>query len=92
MEYALSRTFYQLTTVALHDWRTYGEMGERARQLLGLELLDSQLPTQTLEQGLDILNIMRNIHIFVAHYNYNLNNQVRSNRPTEMLPASACYF
>jgi hypothetical protein len=26
-------------------------------------------------QGLDVLEIMRNIHIFVAHYNYNLNTQ-----------------
>ena len=30
---------------------------------------------QTLEEGLDILEIMRNIHIFVARYNYNLNSQ-----------------
>ena len=28
-------------------------------------------------QGLDVLEIMRNIHVFVARYCYNLNNQVR---------------
>lgn len=27
-------------------------------------------------QGLDVLEIMRNIHVFVARYCYNLNNQV----------------
>lgn len=27
-------------------------------------------------QGLDVLEIMRNIHVFVANYCYNLNNQV----------------
>ena len=27
-------------------------------------------------QGLDVLEIMRNIHVFVANYSYNLNNQV----------------
>ena len=27
-------------------------------------------------QGLDVLEIMRNIHVFVAKYAYNLNNQV----------------
>lgn len=31
---------------------------------------------QTLEQGLDVLEIMRNINIFVGKYLYNLNNQV----------------
>jgi WASH complex subunit 7 len=31
---------------------------------------------QTLDQGLDVLEIMRNIHIFVSKYNYNLNNQI----------------
>jgi hypothetical protein len=27
-------------------------------------------------QGLDVLQIMRNIHVFVARYNYNLNQQL----------------
>ena len=31
---------------------------------------------QTLEQGLDVLEMMRNIHIFTAGYNYNINTQV----------------
>ena len=35
-----------------------------------------RLPPQTLEQGLDVLEMMRNIHIFTAGYNYDINTQV----------------
>ena len=38
--------------------------------------MDSKLPQQTLEQGLDVLEIMRKIHLFVGQYLYNLNNQI----------------
>ena len=31
-----------------------------------------------MEEGLDVLQIMRNIHIFVASFRYNLNSQVRA--------------
>ncbi|XP_019624304.1 PREDICTED: WASH complex subunit SWIP-like [Branchiostoma belcheri] len=72
----LERTFYNLTTVALHDWKTYGEMRNLAEQKYGLDMMEAHLPTQTLEQGLDVLEIMRNIHIFVSKYLYNLNNQI----------------
>ena len=76
VEHYLNKTFYNLTTVALHDWRTYGEMKNMAEQKYKLSLLESHLPSQTLEQGLDVLEIMRNIHVFVSRYLYNLNNQV----------------
>ncbi|XP_071485715.1 WASH complex subunit 4-like [Diadema antillarum] len=72
----LDKTFYNLTTVALHDWKTYAEMRNLAAQKYGLVMTEAHLPTQTLEQGLDVLEIMRNIHIFVSKYLYNLNNQI----------------
>lgn len=72
----LSQMFYNLTTVSMHDWRTYGQMRTVALQKFGIETIDDQLPTQTIEQGLDVLEIMRNIHHFVSKYLYNLNNQV----------------
>ena len=78
MEHYLDRTFYNLTTVALHDWKTYGDMRNLAQQKYALDLIEAHLPSQTLEQGLDVLEIMRNIHIFVSHYMYNLNNQVKA--------------
>ena len=71
----LERTFYNLTTVALHDWKTYGVMASLAADKYGLSLTDNHLPMGSLNQGLDVLQIMRNIHIFVARYNYNLNQQ-----------------
>nr|XP_021496600.1 WASH complex subunit 4 isoform X2 [Meriones unguiculatus] len=72
----LDKTFYNLTTVALHDWATYSEMRNLAAQRYGLVMTEAHLPSQTLEQGLDVLEIMRNIHIFVSRYLYNLNNQI----------------
>ena len=76
VEAYLEKTFYNLTTVSLHNWRTYGEMRQQARTRLGLETVDDHLPPQTIEQGLDVLEMMRNIHIFTAGYNYNMNSQV----------------
>ncbi|XP_064632766.1 WASH complex subunit 4-like isoform X2 [Lineus longissimus] len=76
VEHYLDTTFYNLTTVALHDWKTYGEMKNLAQQKYQLNLTESHLPSQTLEQGLDVLEIMRNIHVFVSKFQYNLNNQI----------------
>ena len=73
----LDTTFYELTTVSLPDWKTYGDMRNLAEQKYGLSMLEPHLPSATLEQGLDVLEIMRNIHLFVSKYCYNLNNQVR---------------
>jgi WASH complex subunit 7 len=66
----LDRTFYNLTTVALHDWRTYSDMRSLAQEKYGISLLDNYLPMGSLDQGLDVLQIMRNIHVFVGRYEY----------------------
>lgn len=83
--------FYNLTTIALHDWRTYSDMRSAeslispfqthvfsiiiitmfrslAAEKLGLNLMNNFLPMGSLDQGLDVLQIMRNIHIFVARF------------------------
>ena len=72
----LDLTFYNLTTVALHDWQSYAIMGNLAHQKYGLKMIEAHLPSQTIEQGIDVLEIMRNIHVFVSRYSYNLNNQI----------------
>ncbi|CAG9854952.1 unnamed protein product [Phyllotreta striolata] len=74
-EHHLSAVFYNLTSVVLHNWKTYGEMRRLAHLQYGLDTVDDNLPIQTLEQGLDVLEIMRNIDVFVAKYHYNLNSQ-----------------
>ncbi|XP_032515167.2 WASH complex subunit 4 [Danaus plexippus] len=76
VEQYLSKTYYNLTTVVLSDWKTYGEMRQMAKFKFDITTISDNLPTQTLEQGLDVLEIMRNIHIFVSRYQYNLNNQI----------------
>jgi WASH complex subunit 7 len=76
LSHYLDKTFYNLTTVALHDWKTYAEMRNIAEAKYGLEMTEVHLPSGTLEQGIDVLEIMRKLHVFVARYNYNLNNQI----------------
>ncbi len=46
----LDTIFYNLTTVALHDWKTYGDMRNMAEQKYGLIMLEPHLPSATLEQ------------------------------------------
>eukprot|EP01117_Protostelium_nocturnum_P006288 TRINITY_DN2269_c0_g1_i2.p1 TRINITY_DN2269_c0_g1~~TRINITY_DN2269_c0_g1_i2.p1 ORF type:complete len:1054 (+),score=430.50 TRINITY_DN2269_c0_g1_i2:224-3385(+) len=83
VEHYLDKTFYNHTTVALNDWKTYGEMRNLAQEKYGLELTEVHLPGQTLEQGIDVLEVTKNIHVFVGRYNYNLNNQIFVERATE---------
>lgn len=61
METYLERMFYNLTTVALHDWRAYDEMRAIAQLKFGAETIESHLPAETLDQGPDVLTVMRNI-------------------------------
>lgn len=76
VERYLSQMLYNLTTITMSDWRTYGQLRILAQHKFHLETVEDHLPTQTLEQGLDVLEIMRNIHLFVTIYAYNLNNQI----------------
>ena len=47
-----------------------------AARRLRLATVEDALPAQTVEQGLDLLEMMRNIQVFTAGYNYNMNEQV----------------
>lgn len=49
--------FYDLTSVALHDWHNNGAMRTLAKYKLNLETVDDKLPNHTLEQVCKILNI-----------------------------------
>ncbi|XP_075262922.1 WASH complex subunit 4-like isoform X1 [Convolutriloba macropyga] len=74
----LTQMFYNLTTITPQDWQAYTSMKFCAIERYGdvIRILDGKLPQQTLEQGLDVLEIMRNIDVFVCSYYYNLNNQL----------------
>jgi WASH complex subunit 7 len=46
----LDTSFYNLTTVAQYNWKTYEEMRNLAKEKYGLDLIQPHLPGQTLEQ------------------------------------------
>ena len=75
VEAYLARTFYNLCAVALADWPKYADMAAVARDKLGLDIQPPALPAHTLDHGLDLLEIMRNLPAFVARYRYHLNTQ-----------------
>lgn len=86
----LDQTFYNLNTVALHDWRVYAEMRNLAQEKFGLTLTEVHLPGNAhYSEALDVLEIMRNIHIFVSRYNYNMNTQIFIERAFDQKHLSA---
>ena len=78
----LERQFYNMTALQPHDWKTYEEMRALAKEKYNMTLTEAHLPGQILDQGLDILEITRSIHIFVTRYSYNINNQIFVERPS----------
>jgi len=86
VEHHLNVTFYNMATVALHDWQVYAEMRNLAKSKYGLDLVEAHLPSHShYSEGLDVLVIMRKIHVFVAKFNYNLNTQVFVERSVDQL-------
>ena len=74
--YYFTRVFYTETTVAPQVWETYAEMANLASRLYGIKILDCHIPGAMMQQDIDVLEIMRNIQVFVACYNYDLNSQI----------------
>ncbi|XP_017062331.1 WASH complex subunit 4 [Drosophila ficusphila] len=76
LENYFTATFYNLTTIAPHDWKSYEKMRHLASKVLHLRPIDDHLPNQIIDQGIDVLQIMRNIHTFASSYAYNMNLQL----------------
>lgn len=72
VEEYLERTFYNLTAVSLHDAHTYTKMAMLAHFRYGLHPLDGRLPHSIINQGLDVVNVMKALNTFTATYNYDL--------------------
>jgi WASH complex subunit 7 len=47
-----------------------------AKEKFNIDIIPSHLPNQTLEQGIDILYLLRNLQSFVSKYSYNIHTQV----------------
>ena len=75
IEEQLNMEFYKMTTLNLNNFQTYQRMRVLAKNKYGLNLHDVYLPNQNLEQGKDILEIVRSISTFAKSYTYNLHNQ-----------------
>lgn len=81
VQHYLEGQFYNLTAIQPHDWKAYEEMRALAKERYDMDLTEARLPGQTLDQGLDILEVTRSIHLFVTRYTYNLNSQIFVERP-----------
>ena len=76
VEQYLNKICYNLTSLAPHDWFAYDSMMNLAQQRYGLKFANTQLPAQTLDCGLDLLDMIRNLSLFVSRYGYDLTNQL----------------
>lgn len=61
IESYLEKTFYNLSTVSLNDCNNYTEMRSIANERYGLNLVDPSLPDGSLDQGLDFIDVLRNL-------------------------------
>lgn len=89
VEQHLSETYYNLTSIAPHDWFSYDCMINLARRKYGLQLINSQMPTQTIDCGLDLMEITRNLSLFVSRYSYDMSNQLFVEKCSNRLSTSS---
>ena len=75
IEEYMNKTFYQLTTLKLNNNQTYQRMRVLARNKYGLNLHEVYLPSQNLQTGKDILEVVRNLTGFAKGYTHNLHSQ-----------------
>ena len=79
----LGATFYEMSALSPHDFKTYEHMRALAHDKLGIQVMASHLPSQQLEQGVDIMRLLRETEKYVREYHYNLHQQVFIERTTE---------
>lgn len=89
IEQYLNKVCFNLTALVPSDWFTYDSMINLARHRYDLKLVNSQLPTQNLDQGLDLLDITRNLALFVSRYGYDLINQLFIEKCSNRLSTSS---
>ena len=75
IEEYMNKKFYQLTTLNLNNNTTYRRMRVLARNKYGLNLHEVYLPSQNLQTGKDILEVVRNLTSFAKGYTHNLHSQ-----------------
>jgi len=83
IEQTLTKRFYELTTTNIKSWELYEDMKCIAHSLYSLNIQDNLLPPKKLQQGLDLIFIVKNLHYFVSNYHYSLHIQVFFERITK---------
>lgn len=71
----LGRVFYQMSALTPHDFQTYEHMRVFVKEKFQMDLIPSHLPSQQIEQGVDVLQMLRELGKFVSKYNYNIHTQ-----------------
>ena len=71
----LNLRFYKLTTLNLKNDQIYREMRFLAKSKYNLELHEAFLPNKNLDQGIDLLDITKNLLSFSCNYTYNFHSQ-----------------
>ena len=67
VEKYLSRAFYNLNTVAPHNWRSYHQMRHVAKHKFGLDIVSDQLPVHTLEQVREHFRLQKPIKMYIDY-------------------------
>lgn len=58
-----------------HDFQTYEHMRILAKEKFQMDIIPSHLPSQQLQQGIDIMQVLRELEKYISKYNYNLHTQ-----------------
>ena len=57
----MSKMIYEMTALTPYDWRTYENIRAVAKEIYGLNINETHLPSKTTDQNVDILDLARNI-------------------------------
>lgn len=79
----LTNIFYEMTALSPNDYRTYEHMRSLAADKLGIQVLPSHLPCKQMEQGIDIMLLLRETETYVSNFHYNLHTQTFVERTHE---------
>mmetsp|Transcript_92222 Transcript_92222/g.192845 ORF Transcript_92222/g.192845 Transcript_92222/m.192845 type:complete len:1244 (-) Transcript_92222:152-3883(-) len=75
VEMRLSKVFYDLTALQPQDAEVYLRMRSLAERRYGLRILEGSLPAGSQDNGLDVINLMKEIDKLAAQYSYSIHQQ-----------------
>ena len=79
----LNASFHNQPAVSIDDAKMREDMRSLAIGKYGLPLSEDELPLQTMKEGIDALEVIRDVHLFVSEYSYDFHSQCyveRANR------------